>query len=144
QLVDDLPHGDLPLTVEALSIDDHETLRLVLIDLAQRILSSIMQPDYIALMRVLVAEAPHFPQLGALFTATAPARAFRSIAIVLQEAQKRGCITVVDIDAATRLLIGSLLTYAILDGLFVIDGPPRPPESARITAIIDLYIRALT
>ncbi|MCG8349241.1 MAG: TetR/AcrR family transcriptional regulator, partial [Chloroflexales bacterium] len=26
QLVDDLPHGDLPLTVEALSIDDHETL----------------------------------------------------------------------------------------------------------------------
>ncbi|NOK59307.1 MAG: TetR/AcrR family transcriptional regulator [Chloroflexi bacterium AL-W] len=144
QLVDGLPHGSFVTALSDHPIDAPETLRMLLVDLAQRISNSIMQPDYIALMRVLIAEAPRLPQLSHLFTSTAPERAFRSIAILLREAHRSGVVNIPDVDAATRLFIGPLLTYAILDGLFVPDGPPRPPAPERITAVIDLFMQSIT
>jgi hypothetical protein len=36
-----------------------------------------------------------------------------------------------------------LLTYALLDGLFVGDGPPRPPAPERVDAIVDLLMRTI-
>ena len=143
-LLDGLPQDSFVASTDDRPIDDPETLRLLLVDLAQRIISSIMQPDYIALMRVLIAEAPRLPQLSHLFTSTAPERAFRSIAILLREAHRSGVVNIPDVDAATRLFIGPLLTYAILDGLFVPDGPPRPPAPERITALIDLFMHSIT
>ncbi|MEM8535283.1 MAG: TetR/AcrR family transcriptional regulator [Chloroflexota bacterium] len=143
-LLDGLPKDSFVALTDERPVDDPETLRLLLVDLAQRIINSIMQPDYIALMRVLIAEAPRLPQLGHLFTSTAPERAFRSIAILLREAHRSGVVNIPDVDAATRLFIGPLLTYAILDGLFVPDGPPRPPAPERITALIDLFIHSIT
>lgn len=143
-LLDGLPHDSFLTSLNDRPIDDSETLQVLLVDLAQRMIGSIMQPDYIALMRVLIAEAPRLPQLSHLFTSTAPERAFRSIAILLREAHRSGVVNIPDVDAATRLFIGPLLTYAILDGLFVPDGPPRPPAPERITALIDLFMQSIT
>jgi len=52
----------------------------------------------------------------------------------------------VDIDgeAAARMLLGSLLTYALLDGLLNTDGSPSLPESERLAAIVDLLLRAIS
>ncbi len=53
-------------------------------------------------------------------------------------------IGTVDTDAASRMLVGALLTYAIYDGLLIGDGPPRPPEPERIEGVVDLFMKAIS
>lgn len=42
-------------------------LRRLLEEAVEQILGAMLRADYIALMRVTIAELPRFPQLGALF-----------------------------------------------------------------------------
>jgi hypothetical protein len=49
----------------------------------------------------------------------------------------------VDEEAATRIFFGALFTYALLGGLFVTEGPTRPPNSGEIRKIVDLYMKAI-
>jgi TetR/AcrR family transcriptional repressor of mexJK operon len=42
------------------------------------------------------------------------------------------------------MFVGPLLTYAVLDGLFVAGGPPRKPTSGRIEEIVDMYVEAIS
>jgi AcrR family transcriptional regulator len=123
---------------------DRAALRRVLLGLAERLLATVMQPAYLALLRVIIAEAPRQPQLAALFTATAPERGFRAVAALMTDAHARGLVAAPDAEAAARLFFGPLLTYALLDGLFVVDGPPRPPAPARVEALVDLFLRAVS
>ncbi len=122
---------------------DRDELRRALCRLAERIMATVMQPAYLALLRVIVAEAPRQPRLAELYKATVPERGFRAVSALLAGAAERGVVAVPDLDAAARLFVGPLLTYAILDGL-VGDGPPRPPAPERIAAIVDLFLRAVT
>jgi hypothetical protein len=46
-------------------------------------------------------------------------------------------------EAAARMFVGPLLTYAVLDGLFVAGGPPRKPTSGCIEEIVDMYVEAI-
>lgn len=123
---------------------DRAALRRVLVELAGRMIASVMQPDYLALLRVIIAEAPRQPRLAELFRATVPERGLPAVTSLLARAAENGVVVIADLDDAARLFIGALLTYALLDGLFVVDGPPRPPSSERIEAIVDLFLRAVT
>ncbi len=42
------------------------------------------------------------------------------------------------------MFTGALLTYAILDGLLVGDGPPRPPTPERIEGVVDLFMKTVS
>ena len=123
---------------------DPAAFRAALGALAGRMAATVMQPDYLALLRVIVTEAPHQPHLAELFKATVPERGFRLVTAFLAAADAAGVVRVPDPDAAARLFIGPILTYALLDGLFVVDEPPRPPSPERIAAIVDLFFRAIT
>ncbi len=122
---------------------DRVALRRVLIDLAERMIAAVMQSAYLALLRVIIAEAPRQPHLADLYRATVPERGLLAVTSLLARAAENGVVVIADLDAAARLFIGALLTYALLDGLFVVDGPPRPPSSERIEAIVDLFLRAV-
>lgn len=78
-----------------------------------------MQPDYLALIRVVIAETPRLPQLGSLFRSALPERVLGNVSAILEKAREGGVIGTVDTDAASRMLVGALLTYAIYDGLLV-------------------------
>jgi hypothetical protein len=97
----------------------------------------------VALLRVIFAEAPRFPQLRALFRATIPDQAMRGIAALLARAHAAGLIHVDDLDAATRLFLGPLLTYLVLDGLLATEESPQPPDPDRIARIVALYLNAV-
>jgi TetR/AcrR family transcriptional regulator of autoinduction and epiphytic fitness len=147
-LADVLAHllADLPAAPPgelAVEPADHPALRAMLLDLAQRIVGDLMQPDYLALVRMIVAEAPRFPGLAAAFRDSVPPRVFGSIAQALTRARAAGLVAATDIDAAARLFAGSLLTFVLLDGLWVGDGPPRPPAPERLAAIVDLYLTGI-
>jgi TetR/AcrR family transcriptional repressor of mexJK operon len=146
-MVADLPLlGENPAGSEDYPISKAEgvaRLQAQLVGIAQSILQIMMQADYLALVRVIIAEAPRFPYLSDLFLTTVPQQGFKAISAVLEQAKNRGLIEVGDIEAAARLFVGPLLTYALLDGLFKVDAPPQMPEPARVTALIELYMKAL-
>jgi len=50
----------------------------------------------------------------------------------------------VNADAVSRMFMGALLTYAILDGLLVGEGPLRPPGPEQIEAVVDLFMKTIS
>jgi len=131
-------------SMEEMSPGTKEELRRDLLDLAQKIVATMMQPDYLALLRTTIAEIHRFPQLGGLFRATVPERAMRSFAVFIEKSRERGVVGPdVDGDTAARMFVGPLLTYAVLNGLFA-EGPPRPPAQEKIKEIVELYMKTIT
>ena len=103
-----------------------------------------MQPDYLALARVVIAELPRLPQLGQLFRDSVPARVLRRTQELLDRGQAEGSVKIQDTEAAARLLVGSLLIDVLLDGLLAGEQRPRGPSKARIARVIALCVRAVT
>jgi TetR/AcrR family transcriptional regulator, mexJK operon transcriptional repressor len=122
---------------------DLPSLRQALTTLAREILSMMSQPGYLALVRIIIAEAPRFPQLGPLFFSTVTQRGLTIIAALLRAAREQQIIAGVDFDAVTHALLGGLLTYAIMNLMFV-GGEAQPPPLDRADAIVEVIMRALT
>src|SRR6266576_5657140 len=97
------PPHDLPSLQEALT------------QLSREILSMMCQPGYLPLVRMIIAEAPRFPQLGALFFSTVTQRGLAIVTALLQAARRQQIIADVDFDAVTHTLLGGLLTYVIMN-----------------------------
>jgi TetR/AcrR family transcriptional repressor of mexJK operon len=140
-LIHEDPQHRLP-TVDEASLGTPEELRQALHSLAQGLVANLMQPDYLALIRVVIAETPRLPQLGPLFRSALPERVLENVSAILERAQHGGVIEVADMEAASRMFVGALLTYAIYDGLLVGDSVPRPPTTERIEAVVDLFMKA--
>ena len=131
-------------SIEEISPASEEELRRDLLELGRKIIATMMQPDYLALLRTTIADTHRFPQLGGLFRASVPERAMRSFAVFIEKGRELGVVGPdVDGDPAARMFVGPLLTYALLDGLFA-EGPPRPPARVKIEEIVDLYMKAIT
>ena len=131
-------------SMEEMSPASEEELRRDLLELAQRIVTTMMQPEYLALLRTTIADTHRFPQLGGLFRATVPERAMRSFAVFIEKSRERGVVAPdVDGETAARMFVGPLLTYAVLDGLFA-EGAPRPPAQEKIHGIVEAYTKAIT
>ena len=142
-LIHEDPQNQLP-AMDKVSLSTHDEVRRALGSLAQGLIASLMQPDYLALIRVVIAETPRLPQLGSLFRSVVPERVLENVSAILEGAQQGRVIDALDREAASRMFAGALLTYAILDGLLVGDGPPRLPTTERIEAIVDLFMGAIS
>ena len=131
-------------SIEEMSPGDREELRRDLLELVRKIVTTMMQPDYLALLRTTIADTHKFPQLGGLFRATVPERALRSFAVFVERGRARGVVRAdVDGETAARMFIGPLLTYAVLNGLLA-GGPPQPPGAEKLEEMVDMYMRAIT
>lgn len=121
---------------------DLSELRQALTELARAVLARMSQPEYLALLRIILAEAPRFPQLGPLFVSTVPQRGFALVITLLREALARKIIAEVDLEAVARALLGGLLTYAITNLAFVGEDIPRPSFDGA-DALVEVIMRAL-
>jgi TetR/AcrR family transcriptional regulator, mexJK operon transcriptional repressor len=128
---------------ENMSLNNRDELHQALNNLAYHYISSLMQSNYLALMRVIVAESPRFPQLGNLFRSTLPEKVIKSVSAILEQAKNKGLVNVVDVNAAVRMFVGPLLTYILLGGLIVTDRPPQQPDTKDLEAIVNLYMKAI-
>jgi TetR/AcrR family transcriptional regulator, mexJK operon transcriptional repressor len=111
---------------------------------AHQIVTSLMQPKYLALVRIIVAESPRIPSLGRLFQETVPQRVLANVEQVLLNAREGGIVDIDDTDVAARMLVGSLLTWVLIDGLLVTDQEPVKPDDASIARTISLFMRSIT
>jgi TetR/AcrR family transcriptional repressor of mexJK operon len=125
-------------------LNSHEELEAALTQLAQRMLLTLMQPTYIALIRVIVAETARFPHLAPLFRAAVPERGMAILMMLLERARAQGLIAAHDPEVMARLFAGPLLTYVITDGLGAPNTTPQLPPPERVAMLVRLFIRAIT
>ncbi len=121
-----------------------EELRGALVGLARKAASTMMDPEYLALLRTIIADSHRFPQLGEIFRSTVPEQGLREGRAMLERAQKRGVVREADPEVMTRMFMGFLLTYVLIDGLFRPDGAPRPPSAEKIEEMVDLYLKVVS
>jgi AcrR family transcriptional regulator len=124
------------------AVRDLTTLRHALTTLARELQLVMSQPEYQALMRITIAEAPRFPQLGSLFFAAIPHQVLSLIMTLLREARGQEIIAEVDFEALARALLGGLLSYAI-QSLLLGGEQARPPALDRADALVEVMMRAL-
>ncbi len=122
---------------------DLPSLRLALTQLAREILSMMSQPEYLALLRIMIAEVPRFPQLGPLFFSTIPRRGLSIIMTLLRDAREQQIIADIDFEVVTRMLIGGLASYVVPSLMFVGERAQSPAPD-RADAIVEIIMRALT
>ena len=122
---------------------DLPSLRQALQQLSYEILSMMYRPGYFPLVRIIIAESPRFPQLGALFFSTVTQRGLAIISSLLQAAKEQQVIVDFDFDVVSRMLLGGLLSYAIT-GLISAEEQTQLPPLACAEALIEVIMRALT
>jgi TetR/AcrR family transcriptional repressor of mexJK operon len=129
--------------VEVIEPGNAGELREMLVGLAGRVASIMMDPDYLALLRTIIADTHRFPQLAEIYRCTVPERGFRIFLTLMERMREKRIVVVSDVEAATRLFFGPLVTYALLDGLFKPGERPQPPEREKIEHIVDMYMKAI-
>jgi len=137
------PQTQVLASVEEMEPMGLAELREALVVLATKVVSTMMDPDYLALLRTIIADTHRFPQLGEIYRSTVPERGFRVFLNLMERMRDRGTVDVPDAEAATRLFFGPIVTYTLLDGLFKPGEQPHPPAPEKIEHIVDLYMKAI-
>ncbi|WP_165368233.1 TetR/AcrR family transcriptional regulator C-terminal domain-containing protein [Phytoactinopolyspora endophytica] len=88
-------------------------LREALTDMASGLLGAVCGSDYLDLTRVIIADSPRVPEIGQLWAQTITGTIRPVVTDQLEQARRSGVIRIDDIDAATRLFVGGLLTYIL-------------------------------
>jgi AcrR family transcriptional regulator len=122
---------------------DLPALRQTLTHVAREILLMMNQPGYLPLVRMIISEAPRFPQLGTLFFSTITQRGLAIIVGLLQATREQQIIADIDCDVVAHMLLGGLLTY-VLTGLAFAGEEAHPPALDRADAVVEVIMRALT
>ncbi len=128
--------------IEINNIDD---LTTILETVAEKISKNLVQPEYLGMARIILAEIAYFPQLGELFKNAVPTQVMGIIRIILSQANKNDVINIkdADMDVVARMLIGPLLTYILLDGLLVPKHQVTVPSHEKIASIIHYFIKSI-
>ena len=134
----------LTLDIAHVPLSSRADLEAALHAFAQASVTSAVQPEALALLRMIVAETPGVPHLAALVRTAIAERGGVTVRGLLERAQRQGLVAVPDADAATRLFVGGVLTYVLSDGLFAPAGVPQPPVPARLAALVQLFVRAVS
>jgi hypothetical protein len=99
----------------------------------------MLEPGYLALLRVVIAESGRFPELASEFRHAVPDRGLAAVRAILGQAAARRLVDPADIDLAARGFLGSAVAYLGYDGLVGGRGPrPMEPELRRH---VDLFLR---
>jgi TetR/AcrR family transcriptional repressor of mexJK operon len=136
-IVDDLASELLDVLVERVSTraDPARTLEA----LARRFLKLLLMPSSLALHRMLVAEAPRFPDLAREIYLGGPARAVDELASYLKEQSRRGMLAVEDPALAAEQFFGALRGNLQLRALL---DPRDMPDEVEIEQAVTHAVRS--
>ena len=108
--------------------------------LGGRVTTALMDPGYLATVRMAIAEMPRMPQLGELFSQAVPHRVLKLTADLLKDADARGLVAVADPALAARLFIGPFVVTALLEGLLKPTAKPRRLSKRQIAQIVCMFL----
>ncbi|ABS62156.1 transcriptional regulator, TetR family [Parvibaculum lavamentivorans DS-1] len=88
---------------------DEQPLREALRVVARQFFDGVIQQPKMSLLRLVVAEAAHFPELGSTFYSAGPARGREMVSTYLAKQSRRGLLQVDDPMRAADVFIGLVL-----------------------------------
>jgi TetR/AcrR family transcriptional repressor of mexJK operon len=94
--------------------------------LAQQVMTLMLEPSSLALHRLLVAEAPRFPELGAAAYRTGVVRPVDALASYLDEQSHLGMLAVPDVRLAAEQFFGMLVGQIQIRALLGVELHPDP------------------
>ncbi|ULH14069.1 TetR/AcrR family transcriptional regulator (plasmid) [Deinococcus sp. KNUC1210] len=109
--------------------------------LAHATVTQLMHPEYLALIRILIAEMTTQPELGELFVRAVPQAVLDRTASTLTAARDAGLLHLSDPLVAARALIGPLLTFVLIDGLLA--RTPQVPDPQHLTDVVDVFLHGV-
>jgi len=113
-------------------------LRALLRSAVQGLLDTMMQAEYLAMLRLIVAESPRFPELGDGFRQTVLEPGSTYIGTLLRAGQRNRIVRDnLDPPTVTRMFIGTLLTMVLPNGLIHGSQPPAAPDRRTIETFVD-------
>ena len=137
--------GDQPWAMEPSAqerLGSWADVQAALTDLSMSVITTLMDPEYLATVRVVVAETGSNPEYGMLFRRTVAEPILKSVTAVLERAADDGLLPEAPHEDVGRLLVGSLLTFVLLDGLFRPDDIKRPSPH-RVRRLVSHFIGAV-
>jgi len=106
--------------------------------LARAFLSKVNNPEYLALLRTVIAESGRFPELAELYTQTV---AKRGLAYLTEYFQAQPQLQLVDAEAAARIFVGALVAFIISNELLLGKNTiPLDPERL-VVSLVDLILK---
>ncbi len=115
-----------PVYAEVLALRGDGDPRQELADLARRQLAGVMQPELLALRRLVIAEATRFPELGRAFYDRGPGRTIDALTTAFARLHDQGRLNAPDPHRAAYdfnwLVMGEPLNRAMLLGTVDIEG----------------------
>ena len=97
-------------------------------ELAHRYLATVMNPQVLALRRLMIGEAHRFPRLAADYYDRGPARVLAALAEVFDRLADRGLLTVPDPAVAAEHFAFLVLGRPLDHGMFHVEAKPSRPE----------------
>lgn len=114
-------------------------LRGLLVQFATRLTQTLLHPDSVALIRLVLGEAFRIPELGDTVRQAFPMRALQGIAAIVGRADELGLIEAPDIDLTARMLLGPIMSYVALDG-FLTTEPVVQPSADKLERMVDMFL----
>jgi AcrR family transcriptional regulator len=136
------------LQADLLELQPHSSLtraklEATLIMVAERILDRILDPTYLDLVRVVLAESREFPELPNLLRASVIERGTNALSDLLQSAQIAEVAEISDVRIAQRQFVGPLLSY-LLEGLWGDPSETRQRASVEVPSLVELFMSAVS
>jgi TetR/AcrR family transcriptional regulator, mexJK operon transcriptional repressor len=126
------PDGELP----------HGSPTHVLTTLGTSAIEAMFTPDCIALLRIVVAETPHAPALGAIFYEQGPARVLDRLTHYLRSAHTRNQLRCPHPKQAAQLFLGAVVAPFHLLRLVTPTPKPlsRPLARKHVRAAVEMFL----
>jgi TetR/AcrR family transcriptional regulator, mexJK operon transcriptional repressor len=119
-------------------------LEVVLLAYATSAVEHVLSPAYVALLRVLIAETPRFPQIAGHFRSSLIGQGSAALETLLTRAWQAGIITHPPSEEVLLLFVAPFLAYLLADGLIAGSAEPQKPAPEVIQTHVRLFLAALT
>lgn len=118
-------------------------LEETLLRIATRILGYVLDPTYLDLVRILIAEARTFPNLAGDFRATVIERVAAALVRLMASPHLADIVTIPQVEPMLRLFIAPLLSYE-LEGLLGDPTEVLKRAQAELPSVVNLFVRAIS
>jgi len=122
---------------------DRDEFAALLLTLSRHIVDRVLEPSYLALLRVILAEARQFPDLAGHFRQAVIARFTTDLRGLLDSAPVAPLLAEPATDTTVRLFVGPVLAY-LLEALMLDPEAVRGRAHAELPALTELFVRAVT
>lgn len=135
--------GPLPIDPDKLTFKSAADLERLLNWIANDIVEHHRNPEFLALMRIIITETPRMPELAAQYREAVIERGFRFLVAIFDRAREAGIVKTGDPATAVRLFMGPILLATYTYGLMG-PSPPRGLTREEIQDQIRLLLAAIT